>query len=172
MRCYRSGMMARMRWMKRFFGPRILLQHPALAVLHKLDRFKTGGAYRRSPSNAMGARAIYIRAAGPTNCSRLWRTGRRHRRRRRMCCPSQRQHPLWASRIRDRTPRSRRSSPQPRACSSSARRPRHRNRYTRMRTDTARSSTRLSSHTRPTSRRRDRCSSPRCPSRWMSASES
>ena len=38
--CYRKDMRARVREMMRFAGPRMLLRHPVLAVLHLLDGLK------------------------------------------------------------------------------------------------------------------------------------
>jgi hypothetical protein len=41
--CYKSDMREKVRAVMRYSGPRMILRHPILAVLHLFDGFRTGG---------------------------------------------------------------------------------------------------------------------------------
>lgn len=47
--CYKYGMRERMRAVMRWSGPRMLLRHPLLAVLHMIDGRRRAPSLRRPP---------------------------------------------------------------------------------------------------------------------------
>ena len=64
--CFRSEMRERMRTVMRYAGPRMLLRHPILALLHSLDSFRSGALNRSARlSRARQLVAVSVAALPP-----------------------------------------------------------------------------------------------------------
>ena len=64
--CYRPGMRAAVKEIMRYAGPRMIYQHPYLAIRHILDGRNRGPFMRRKPDGSGGGSAGHGTGAGST----------------------------------------------------------------------------------------------------------